>query len=274
MLTLYLDDAGDADNKNETVFAVGGCVATTRQWERFEEQWGAALRETRIPKETGFHATDFFARKIEPFKSWPDKKHRQIAKRFAGIAETHFAMGVGRGVDASAYNRIVRPEKILVRGFDTFGVQAKGLAALVFCARTCMEVVGHWWPNRPKNEEIAVVIAQGVGVGAAIEYFRFLKENSPQYPRLQSWTRGFSSFTMAPSSSLLPLQAADLVAYESRLELVGRRNHKQAPRPTFERLTKRNHLTVRIASEGGLQRYVDEMKRLWDAMQMAKRLGD
>jgi len=269
MLSLYLDDSGDANNQNETVFAMGGCIASTNRWAKFDEQWGIALDEADISRDKGFHATDFFARKIEPYNSWTDREHARFARLFSAIAETHFVVGVGRGVDVPAFNRIVRPVQFLVRGFELFGVQARALSALIFTARPCMEYVGHLWHERPKGEEIAVVIASGPGVGVAIEYFRHLQANAHRYVK-RYWTDGFSSFTSAPSSSLFPLQAADLVAYEARLKLAKRtESNRREPRPSFNRLTRRNHLSIRTISEGGLTRYVNEMEHwndVWDAM--------
>ncbi len=265
MLSLYLDDAGSSNSAGETVFVMGGCIATAQQWEKFEIQWDAACREAGIK---AFHPTDFFARKVEPFKSWPNKTHAEFARRFAAIAETHFATGVGRGVDAAAFNRVVSPEQFVVRGFELFGVQVKGFPALMFCARTCMEWIGHWWPGRPKNEGIAVVLDDGPGVGAAIEYFRFMKKNDVP------WSRPFRSFTTTEKAGLSPLQAACYVAYETRLELAARtKSPRPAPRPSFERLTQRDRVSIRIASESGLTQYVEELRRAWIVMQMEKELS-
>src|SRR5438445_13282898 len=83
---------------------MGGRIASERQWQRFEEQWEVSLKEGQIRM---FHATDFYTRQIEPFKSWSNETHTKFSRRFTAIVARHMAAGVSRGVDVAAHAEFV-----------------------------------------------------------------------------------------------------------------------------------------------------------------------
>lgn len=73
VLTLYLDDRGNQDP--DSVFVMGALIANESQWKTFSEQWDMALRAAGIES---FHATEFFARKGLPFRTWTNVQHRNF----------------------------------------------------------------------------------------------------------------------------------------------------------------------------------------------------
>lgn len=246
-LRLYLDDAGKAD---QPVFAMGGFVSPEQQWKQFARQWQSALDEAEMD---AFHATDFFSRrgkhnkKEGRYEDWPDDKHNRLARRFAAIAEKYTMLGVGRGIDMSAYRDLVLPEPVFRDStpHDRF-------TPSMFCSQMGLEHVARRIRQYVPGQQVAVVFEQGDGVGEMIEWCRYLQ-------RYTSWAKIYCSFTPGDKSSF-PLQAADLLAHETWRHIKEHVAPTGRPlRKSLERLLKGERISIRAGTRDQFIRGIEQI---------------
>jgi hypothetical protein len=191
----YLDDS-----KRPGVLAVGGYVAHTDQWTKFEEEWGFRLRQAGVEV---FHATDFYNSRGE-FEGWDKQKQREFAKYFTAIAEKQTELAIGRAVEVDAYDEHVAP----ILATSHWSPHGR-ITPLMWCARTCLEALAVRHARFvPSSEQIAVVFEEGDGIGETIDYMRGLQKRGAPF------AQRFESFSDGPKS-VKPLQAADLIAHEA-----------------------------------------------------------
>lgn len=248
-LCLYLDDAGKAD---QPVFAMGGFLAFDREWKQFAGEWQSALDEAEMDE---FHATDFFSRRGKHnkkggrYEDWPDAKHKRFARRFAAIAEKHTKLGVGRGIDMSAYYDLVYSEPIF-RG----GTPHNRFTPIMLCSQMCLEHEAKRIQQCRPGEQVAVVFEQGDGVGEMIEWCRWLQRHT-------SWAQTYCSFTPDDKSSL-PLQAADLLAHETWRHIKEHVTPTGRPlRKSLERLLKGKRISMRAGTRNQFVRGIEQITR-------------
>jgi hypothetical protein len=223
----YLDDS-----KRPGVMAVGGYVAHTDQWAKFEEEWGLRLRQAGVGV---FHATDFYNSYGE-FKGWDAQKQRKFAKYFTAIAERQTELAIGRAVENAAYAEHVAP----ILAASHWSPHGR-ITPLMWCARTCLEALAVRHARFvPSSESIAVVFEEGDGVGETIDYMRGLQKRGAPF------AERYVSFDDGPKS-LMPLQAADLIVHEGirsvqeRVSPTGRRKRK-----SMERLVQGERVDLRV----------------------------
>jgi hypothetical protein len=82
MYLLYLDDSGSAGNKDETHLVLGGISIFEAQadWVTRKLDELAESIDPKNPQDIEFHASEIFARKIEPWKSMGYEEARGIIK--------------------------------------------------------------------------------------------------------------------------------------------------------------------------------------------------
>lgn len=229
MLKVYLDDSKTSGGN---LAIVAGWIAPVTHWDQFEIEWKKALKEFGIKT---FHATDFFACQGE-FEGWDaaSRRHRDARRRFTAIARSFEQVGVARGVIVPVFEGA-----IATRPWLKEGTPHNRFTPLMWCLRLCLEWITYACP-RPPNEPIHVTMEKGKGCGEAIEYCQFLdKREAP-------WMEPYSEIG-TNSKSLLPLQAADLLAYETKHRLLGLLNDpKEKLRASFQRLLVGNQIDMRV----------------------------
>ena len=246
MLRAYFDDSRYSDG----LVVVAGWVANEEQWVAFEADWRAALREADVPE---FHATDFYSAR-KHFDGWDlhSKRHRKFAKKFAAIACDHTMAGVGRGIEIAGYNRYIKSEQ-----FMREGTPHDKYTPLMHCLRCCLEWIALL--DRPDNEEIAVIMERGKGCGEAVEYLDGLRKDEV------SWMESFVTLTTGPKT-LLPLQAADLLAHETKRHV--QELHQptgREPRKSFERLIAKRHVNIGTAWSKDMAEGIPKIRRALEA---------
>ena len=240
MLTFYIDDS----EHQGQLGIMAGYIAHDGMWDEFNREWQATLNAAHVPE---FHATDFYSGQGH-FKGWKvnSGKHKKFRRRFTAIAEGLVSLGVAQGVELEAFSKLVASSQIILRG-----TPHGKLTYRMWCARECLKWVSKHPHGRPLDEPIAVILESGKGMGEAAEYLNWLKRQ--RVP----WMDCFVSFTTA-GKSLLPLQAADLIANETKRELVEfqKLGARKPIRTSMKRLLKGGLIKMMIATELNMQRFV------------------
>lgn len=219
MLSGYFDESGDEQDQHVKIVGIAGCVAPVAHWERFSIDWRNTLDDEGIQH---FHMREF-AHSSGQFKTgWKGNEERR--SRFYGklwrILESITPMYYGCFIPMESYRQLFTAE------------QRKRLGDAYFIAyQGCMSAVMSVMLGGIPVTEIATVFDDRKGVGGYHDAFyervvkgRFWRDRIPRPIRRDM-------------RKILPLQAADIVAYECSKEYE-RRLHKSqyAPRPGFQRI--------------------------------------
>jgi hypothetical protein len=193
MLKAYFDESGHSSAPGYRPFAVGGCVAPLERWEIFEEEWKRILARFDVKC---FHATDLAAYQGE-FRDWNDARRKEFMGILVGLVRQYVARPVGAVLPLVAYRRLTEEQ------------QAGLVDPYYICLQVCLEGAALEAASLPEEERVEVVFARAPGlVGKAADLFEtFRGGGHPLGGRL-------GSISFASPADVIPLQAADLVAYE------------------------------------------------------------
>ena len=195
MLTLrgYFDESG-THTASETV-VVAGFLASASDWVEFSGRWQMALNDFGIPF---FHMADF-ANRVPPYDVWTEPVRKTRLARLLSIINKCAATSLATVVHRQEFEDII-PEKAREICGDAYG-----LAAIV-----C------WMEIREMIREMDVdawgsyVFEGGArGAGTILKIFQHNVNDPVQKERLR-----LLSLRFEPKREFLPLQAADILAYE------------------------------------------------------------
>jgi hypothetical protein len=188
----YFDESGTHDSP---ILALACYIATVEQWAHFLREWDEILKQESL---THFHMSKFEARRGE-FAGWDNERRLRVQKRLISIIKRRVNVGIFCAVNLAAYDEFITEWRR-----EGFG------SPYNFCVKLCLSLISFWAQKYERKEPIAFVIEHGAGYnGELTASFNgiFANEQMRQYLRL-------GSLTFVDKKMALPLQAADLLAYE------------------------------------------------------------
>lgn len=235
--TAYFDESGTHDNSQ--VVAVAGYVAVASCWVEFSAQWQIALDEWGLDH---FHMTDF-AVKAPPYDKWTELERRQRLTRLIGIINEHVLGSVGILIPKNAFDEI-------------FSARAKSICGGAYGLATaaCWMDLAEIMREKAIDGWVSYVFEAGApGAGEIAKVFGANLKDLEQQERLRLLSLRFED-----KRNFLPLQAADLLAYEL---------YRDLPREVgWERKTPRYPLTA-LAAVPRRWGYLDEAElRKWSGI--------
>lgn len=192
MLTAYFDDSGTS--ATDPVAVVAGYLATANMWEMFTGRWNALLGQYGIKQ---LRRTDLENFKGE-FEGWNPSRRTEFVKKAHAIIRRCTCVGFGLGIIKSDFEKVI-PETHPFRSYGLYG----------WCAQGCLAGVKTWCDAKNLNEPIQYVFEAGTPGDDQFSQMLGILYRDPvrrKEDRIGGW-----SFQ---SKDILPLQAADLVAYE------------------------------------------------------------
>ncbi len=185
------------------VYTVAGYLSTDVQWKKFRKEWRSILEPEGLDH---FHMVDFQACK-PPYDSWSKGKRADFLASLHAIIHKRTIMSFATNADAEDFKMLTSEE------------QKALVSPHVFAAKNCMKAVGFWAAENIINHPVIAYI---------------FEEGSPQDKQLNrlvesltdedKWFFRMASLTFAKKKLLNPLQAADVVAYESTKEVARKVN--------------------------------------------------
>lgn len=196
MLRAYFDDSGHSQDPNDTVVCIGGCVSPVSAWEQLQPEWKRVLEDFKVPY---LHMKEFAHSEGVFAEGWKGDEPKRTA--FLGALmdtmDRHVMSVVSTTVLISDFNRLTAVQRQQMVDPHFMCLQD------VFLAST---ITLHDKPN----EQVDIVFSnQSRHVGLTERFLESAREEMSLGGRL-------GAFTWASPQSILPLQAADLVAYETR----------------------------------------------------------
>jgi len=195
-LAAYLDESG-TDTSGE-VMTLAGFVSSTEQWAEFSERWhGFVVNDWKL---SAWHMADFEARRGE-FKDWP--RDEEAKRRLGSLLDliTEYAMClVGVAFPRWLYRKVYKPRN-----------DAHEQAAMYFLAAgMTFSLAGRFARDQVPPQSIDFVYEDGArGSGFVRDTYEL------RVPRDIKENVGFNSLTLASKTDFEPLQAADILAYET-----------------------------------------------------------
>ncbi|MCA9454688.1 MAG: DUF3800 domain-containing protein [Nitrospiraceae bacterium] len=192
MLTAYLDDSGHKDDASAPIFSVGGVVAPKEAWSQFEMEWGEVLKSFQVKQAHMKH----FAHKRGEFEGWSEDKRRAFLGQLMKIMDVYVNFYVGAVLPVEDFKNLPAQKRNELNDpyFACFQVSIHGVG---------IYVEAHF-----PDEKVDIVFdrrAKSKGLGG--ELFDRCIECLEVGNRL-------GTLTFGTNLDFLPLQAADLVAYE------------------------------------------------------------
>jgi hypothetical protein len=193
MFTGYFDESGThGDSK---VLCVAGLISTVEQWTEFQREWREALDDAGV----SYFRMALFENRLKDFADWDNAKRHRVLRRLTGIIKRRVYFGVGRAVLVSDFH-----EAFEGRHKYYYGEPYR------FCSFMSMLGIGAWQDKHDRHDLIPYVFEKGAhGSSNLTRFFSWISGN----PEIKQRAR-LSSLTFADKKEVLPLQAADLVAYE------------------------------------------------------------
>ena len=192
MFTIYCDDSGT--HPESRVAAVAGYIGKVGQWENFQKEWKKALKEFGIKE---MHRTDLETWHNE-FETWGPHLRNKFLQRIQPIIRDHITFPIGCAVIKEEFERIVPTD-----------VKAKFGGVYGWCVHDCLVAMRVWYDGKDYRNPVQWVFEAGtIGHGQVDAMFEELYKNP--ITRDKYHIKGWSFV----GKSVVPLQAADVLAYE------------------------------------------------------------
>jgi hypothetical protein len=177
------------------IFSVGGVVAPIEAWKQFEMEWGEVLRDFRVSQSHMKH----FAHSWGEFKGWSEEKRRALLGKLLRILDSYVKFYVGAALPVEDFRKLSEQQR-------------KDLIDPYFaCFQVSIHGVGLYVEKNFPEEKVDIVFdrrAKSKGLGGSL--FDLCVEKLEVGDHL-------GTLSFGSTLDYVPLQAADLVAYELNL---------------------------------------------------------
>jgi uncharacterized protein DUF3800 len=201
-LTAYFDESGHADDPNLNFVGMAGFVAPLASWINFEDEWRNVLDIAGLKEP--FHMKDF-AHSEGQFKSWKkrEEKRQPFLRRLMEIISATGATPIGSAVSLRDFFSLTPDQQSQFR--DPYYV----------CFQTCTRGAAIKAVFEDAAEKLSMVYAFQKEYGTDRDgRAQQLWESMKQYVTFAGISERMGSYASGSPSEMLPLQAADLFAYE------------------------------------------------------------
>jgi hypothetical protein len=210
MLTAYMDETGHSKDERQKFNGMAGLLAPTDQWEALELKWKRTLKEFKI---SHFHMKDFANRKRE-FKDWHELKRKKLLGKLLKHIEMTTAFPLGSILSMADFRSLPTSQQSSYGDPYHIGF----LSTLTYLTKLGGDLLRQF-----PGEKIAPVFGDHVEFRhSALQSFEILSRHKDV--RLYVHSPAFRDMR-----DFVPLQAADIIAYELYKEFERQLFRKTAP---------------------------------------------
>jgi len=194
----YMDETGHAADDAQMFCGMAGLLAPAYKWKVFEDNWNAVLKEFGIPY---FHMKEF-AHSEGVFEGWKgnETKRRDLFNKLLNKIAAIRAVPVGSITSLDAYRNLTPEDQVVHH--DPY------LRSLMDCSG----LPGFVLQNQPSKVKFAVVFSQQA------EFSHRAKRVYQMISQYFSFGQRMMYPDFKDMRDLVPLQAADIIAYELHRE--------------------------------------------------------
>lgn len=195
VLKVAMDESGVHDDS--PVLTVGAYVARPGQWRDWTQRWNATKRPIKV-----YHATDAANLKRE-FKNWTADERDDLAKRLLPVIAEANIPGVVVGIHMDEFRKAMAGRDDLRTMFGT---------PYAACFQWVVQIIMNFAHGAMSTERIAFVHEVNDYRHEALESFAWVKEHGNPLGTI-------IGLQFADKKDYVPLQAADILAYEGNKRL-------------------------------------------------------
>ncbi|HEV2333026.1 MAG TPA: DUF3800 domain-containing protein [Gammaproteobacteria bacterium] len=202
MLKAYFDDSGIHGGSKAALWA--GFMGVAEEWAQMEKEWAALLSRENL---RSFHMWDLshFDGQCQSIE-WTQGKRDWVIREFREILSHRNIIGIVAVIRVDDWNEVVKPGSYL---------EQKLVSPIYLAFELAMQSA----LNRAK------IAADMTGIVEKVSFFFDLREKqasinwdiAKQYGEHERWKPWFQGISFASVEDTLPLQAADMLAYETYL---------------------------------------------------------
>lgn len=208
MLQAYVDDSGSHDGSHNMVLA--GYWGRVHQWKKFEQAWKAVLDSEGIDE---FHAKKFWPRipgkgRVRPYHDWSDERHASFIDRLLAVIESSKIYPFACGVVAAEWDNLEVEAKTILTVQEKQALQKPMLFAMM---RIMFRVAKYCNQGKVVNFTFDECSSDKLKTAVMLRFAevkRVFRDDDPLIERI-------GGLEFESSEKALPLQAADLLAYEA-----------------------------------------------------------
>jgi len=211
VLRAYMDESGI--HGGSSICAIAGLVGTESEWETLERRWRRAVEEEGI---SVFHMAEFESR-LGEFEEWSDTRRRLFLSKLVETIKARDIHCLGSALVRADYDRLTEDEKIWM-------THGNAEYPYFLCFQHCIVESCHIADGLPAEEKVAFVFDRQQEFAAeATRLYNDLKDQRewPNHERLADIV------AFASKRETIPLQVADLAAYETYKHLDNRLFHPE-----------------------------------------------
>lgn len=207
MLRAYMDDSGTHQGSHNCV--VAGYWGGINRWKRFERDWKAVLGGEGIEE---FHAKEFWPRingeRIGPYRGWNDKRHSNFIRDLLQVIVESGVVPFGCGVLGAHWNA----QPLTLRELITLADRPqRAMSMLVPFQRNIYRAASYCKPG----VQMEFVVDQCKMANVESGLLRCYAGIKDQARELKDYlVEALGGLSFSDSKTAVPLQAADLLAYE------------------------------------------------------------
>jgi hypothetical protein len=205
VLYCFFDDSGKESDPTHDFVVLAGFF--TNYWELFDTKWLNLLLKYDLPY---IHLRDAIS--VGKKKGWDVQRLNGVLSEFASAIRESNLVGVGVGVHMDAWREV--PKSLRNRFGD---------AQIFCCSRVIRRIMDRLETVGLNQEKITIVFDQDFEF--ARRRLRLFEELRKQYEPIRERVVQVS---FADSRTFYPLQAADMLAWETRRQLVNAAGGKQS----------------------------------------------
>src|ERR1035437_71146 len=202
-LVAYFDESGVHDNK--TAVTIAGLVGTEQNWRKLENRWTAILAKSGLAQGEAFHATALEGGR-DPFHRLDVIRRGALYSQFVNIIVESSLIAIASGVLCDHFMRFSETERSKIS-------HGKPDVPYFHCLQDFWVAAAHCADTLPEGEQIFFVsdnLDGGFRDNADASFKAY--KNDTNWPN----SRRLDDLVFRPKEKFPALQAADLLAYESR----------------------------------------------------------
>jgi hypothetical protein len=216
VLKAFLDDSGTHDHSDVIVMA--GVIASEGAWSILEPQWQRLIEKYEIPK--GLHMSKCSNRRGD-FRGWSDTKRRRAVTEFRRLIIETGGRLIGSAVARTDWNAACKKSKL----GEVFAAPEDFLQSAVL-----RKALQSKRASTKGHEEISVTFD--------CREQSLVRWDWMSKGYVKRWPNRFAGYIFGRTEKVLPLQAADMIAYEALVFQCDRlrAGAEPKPRPNLKRL--------------------------------------
>lgn len=213
LLKAYLDDSGKSNDPDGSITCIAGAISPLQAWEELEDEWKQVLSKYEVPY---LHMKEY-AHSIpgSPFEKWKGREdiRRSFLSSLMDIMGKHILGVFGTTVPNAHFERLSFEQRQRLHDpyFMCFQHTILEAGVNVFAEfNTVGESLNIPSSEIPDGEKLEVIFSRQDEFRTGAEtFYETIRNGMTIGPML-------GSFTWASYKDVIPLQAADLIAYEVR----------------------------------------------------------